>query len=90
MCWFLYDDKTELKLVETLNPEMFFSFFLTWQLPDINSALVTHEYGYTEVSNKPTALHNSILSGNAKYKLKYNADLVTVFVCLVPFSYQHT
>ena len=69
---------------------MLFSFFLTWELPDINSALVAHEYGYTEVSNKPTALHNSILSGNAKYKLKYNADLVTVFVCLVPFSYQHT
>ena len=90
MCWFLYDDKTELKLVETLNPEMFFSFFLTWQLPDINSALVTHEHGYTEVSNKQTVLHNSILSGNAKYKIKYNADLVTVFVRLVPFSYQHT
>ena len=47
---------------------------MVFSLQGINSAIVTHEYGYTEISDKPTSLHQSVFNGNEKYKLKHNAD----------------
>lgn len=58
-----------------------------FSLQDIKSTIVTHEYGYTEISDRPTLLHESVFNGNEKYKLKYNADQARVFFTSCSFFY---
>ena len=55
-------------------------------MKDINSPIVTHEYGYTEINNKPpTSQHGLVINSNEKHKLKYSADQARVFLRFVPF-----
>ena len=54
-------------------------------LSQINGAILSHEYGYSEVSDKPGPLKDAVFNGDEKYKLKYNAAQARLFVRLLPF-----
>ncbi len=37
----------------------------------INGAIVSHEYGYSEISDKPVPLKDAVFNGDERYKLKH-------------------
>ena len=49
-------------------------------LPQINGAILSHEYGYSEISNKPGPLKDTVFYGDERYKLKYNAAKARLFL----------
>ena len=53
-------------------------------LEQINSAIVSHNYGYSENRDKPGPLRESVFQGEA-YKLKYNASQTRLFLRILPF-----
>ncbi len=54
-------------------------------LSQINGAIVSHEYGYSEVSDKPGPLKDTVFNGDERYKLKYSAAQARLFLRLLPF-----
>ncbi|XP_028417997.1 uncharacterized protein LOC114542721 [Dendronephthya gigantea] len=54
-------------------------------LSEINGAILSHEYGYSEISDKPTPLKDTVFHGEERYKLKYNAAKAGLFLRLLPF-----
>ena len=54
-------------------------------LTQLNAAIANQEYSYSEVSDKPGPLKESVFSGNECYKLKYNAAQARLFLRLLPF-----
>jgi hypothetical protein len=54
-------------------------------LPQLNSAISNQEYGYSEVSDKPGPLRETVFRGDEGYKLKYNAAQARLFLRLLPF-----
>ena len=58
-------------------------------LAELNTIIVNHNYGYTEVSDKPGPLKETVFNGNEKYKLKYKAAQSRLFLKLLPFFLHH-
>ena len=54
-------------------------------LNDLNAAIASQNYGYSEVSNKPGPLRESVFQGEEVYKLKYKAAQARLFLRLLPF-----
>lgn len=54
-------------------------------LSEINGAILSHEYGYSEISDKPIPLRDTVFHGDERYKLKYNAAKARLFLRLLPF-----
>ena len=54
-------------------------------LTQLNKAIRSQCYGYSEVANKPDPLRESVFQGDEKYKLKYNAAQARLFLRLIPF-----
>ena len=54
-------------------------------LCQLNAAINSQKYSYSEVSNKPGPLKESVFRGNEKYKLKNNAAQAMLFLRLLPF-----
>ena len=52
---------------------------------NLNAAITNHDYGYTEVSDKPGPLRETVFSGTERYKLKYKAAQAKLFLKLLPF-----
>ncbi|XP_028418281.1 uncharacterized protein LOC114543534 [Dendronephthya gigantea] len=57
----------------------------TFTLAQLNAAIANQEYGYSEVSDKPGPLKESVFRGDERYKLKYNAAQARLFLRLIPF-----
>ena len=53
-------------------------------LCDLNAAIASQNYGYTEVADKPSRLRESVFNGSEGYKLKYKAAQARLFLRLVP------
>jgi hypothetical protein len=53
-------------------------------IQQINSAIVNHNYGYSENRDKPGPLRESVFQGES-YKLKYNASQTRLFLRILPF-----
>ena len=53
-------------------------------LEQINGAIESHNYGYTETSDKPPPLKETVFTKDG-YKLKYNASQARLFMRLLPF-----
>uniref|UniRef100_A0A7M5WST0 Uncharacterized protein n=1 Tax=Clytia hemisphaerica TaxID=252671 RepID=A0A7M5WST0_9CNID len=53
-------------------------------LEQLNSAIASHNYGYTETSDKPPPLKETVFTKDG-YKLKYNASQARLFLRLLPF-----
>ena len=58
-------------------------------LKQINSAINNHNYGYTEISDKPGPLRETVFGGVENYKLKYKAAQARLFLRLLPFYIAH-
>ena len=54
-------------------------------LIQLNAAIANQEYGYSELSDKPGPLKETVFRGNESYKLKYNAAQSRLFLRLLPF-----
>ena len=54
-------------------------------LPYLNAAIKSHNYGYSEISDKPCPLRESVFIGSDSNKLKYNAAQARLFLRLLPF-----
>ena len=54
-------------------------------LCELNTAIASQNYGYSEVADKPGPLRESVFSGNEAYKLKYKAAQARLFLRLLPF-----
>ena len=54
-------------------------------LAQLNAAITSQCYGYSEVSDKPDALRESVFQAEERYKLKYNAAQARLFLRLIPF-----
>ena len=54
-------------------------------LIQLNAAIANQEYGYSELSDKPGPLKETVFQGNESYKLKYNAAQSRLFLRLLPF-----
>ena len=54
-------------------------------ISNLNAAITNHDYGYTEVSDKPGPLRETVCSGTERYKLKYKAAQARLFLKLLPF-----
>ena len=54
-------------------------------LSQINGAINSHEYGYSEVSDKPGPLKDTVFNGDERYKLKKKAAQARLFLRLLPF-----
>ena len=70
----------EIRLV--LNYFISNNFFTLVQL---NAAIINHNYGYSEVGDKPGPLKETVFNGKESYKLKYNAAQARLFLRLLPF-----
>ena len=55
------------------------------KLEQINLAILNHDYGYSEVSDKPGPLKEVVFTGNEAYKLRYTAAQARLFARLLPF-----
>ena len=53
-------------------------------LEQINGAIVSHNYGYSENRDKPGPLRETVFQGES-YKLKYNASQTRLFLRILPF-----
>ena len=54
-------------------------------LADLNGAITSLNYGYTEVADKPGPLRETVFNGEESYKLKLNAAQARLFLRLLPF-----
>ena len=54
-------------------------------MAELNAAISNHKYGYSEVSDKPGPLRDSVFHGDQLYKLKYKASQTRLFLRLLPF-----
>ena len=54
-------------------------------LTKLNSAILNHNYRYLETSAKPGPLRETVFSGEERYKLKYNAAQIRLFLRVLPF-----
>ena len=54
-------------------------------LVDLNAAISSQNYGYSEVSDKPSPLRESVFQREEGYKLKYKAAQARLFLRLIPF-----
>lgn len=54
-------------------------------LASLNAAIASHNYGYSEVADKPGPLRESVFHGNEGYKLKYKAAQARLFLRILPF-----
>ena len=54
-------------------------------LCQINGAITSIEYGYSEVSDKPGLLKDTVFNGDERYKLKKSAAEARLFLRLLPF-----
>ena len=54
-------------------------------LVDLNAAISSQNYGYSEISDKPSPLRESVFQGEEGYKLKYKAAQARLFLRLIPF-----
>ena len=54
-------------------------------LAQLNSAIKSHKYGYTETSSKPGPIKQQVFHGEDRYELKYNAAQSRLFLRLLPF-----
>ena len=54
-------------------------------LVQLNAAIINHNYGYSEVGDKPGPLKETVFNRKESYKLKYNAAQVRLFLRLLPF-----
>lgn len=54
-------------------------------LQQLNASIGNLEYGYSEVSDKPGPLKETVFRGDEGYKLKYNASQARLFLRLLPF-----
>lgn len=57
----------------------------SFTLETLNGSIESHQYGHTEISNKPIPLRNSLFNGTERYKLKFEANQARVFLKLFPF-----
>jgi hypothetical protein len=57
----------------------------TTTLSQINGAITSHRYGYSEISDKPDPLRGTVFFGDERYKLKYKAAQARMFLRLLPF-----
>ena len=53
-------------------------------LNDLNTVIFSHNFGYSEISDKPGPLKDTVFV-NDNYKLKYSAAQARIFLRLVPF-----
>lgn len=58
-------------------------------LSELNALIANHDYGYSEISDKPGPLRDSVFSSSEKYKLKYKAAQSRLFLRLLPFFLTH-
>jgi len=54
-------------------------------LEQINGAIEKHSYGYTEISDSPPPLKDTVFTKAEGYKLKYNVAQARLFLRLLPF-----
>lgn len=54
-------------------------------LQRLNNAILNHNYGYSEMSDKPGPLREAVFSGEERYKLKYNAAQARLFLRILPY-----
>jgi hypothetical protein len=54
-------------------------------LNQLNAAIANQKYGYSEVSDKPGPLKETVFRGDESYKLKFNAAQSRLFLRLLPF-----
>lgn len=52
---------------------------------ELNAAIASHNYGFTEVADKSGPLRESVFHGNDGYKLKYKAAQARLFLRFLPF-----
>ena len=52
---------------------------------EINGAITSHNYGYSEISNKPVPLRETVIFGEERYKLKLKASQTRLFLRILPF-----
>ncbi|CAB4011337.1 Hypothetical predicted protein [Paramuricea clavata] len=57
----------------------------TTTLSQINGAITSHRYGYSEISDKPDPLRETVFFGDERYKLKYKVAQARMFLRLLPF-----
>lgn len=54
-------------------------------LPELNAAINSQNYGYSEIADKLGPLRESVFHGEESYKLKYKAVQARLFLRLLPF-----
>ena len=54
-------------------------------LEDLNYEIINFDFGYSEIGDKFGPLHESVFTGDERYKLKYNAAQSKLFLRLVRF-----
>ncbi|XP_028415149.1 uncharacterized protein LOC114538196 [Dendronephthya gigantea] len=54
-------------------------------LIELNAAIASQTYGYSEVSDRPGPLRESVFQGEDGYKLKFKASQTRLFLRLLPF-----
>ncbi len=54
-------------------------------LRQLNGAILNHNYGYSETSDKPGSLRDAVFFGEERYKLKYNAAQTRLFLRILPY-----
>lgn len=57
----------------------------SFTLDQLNGCIANHNYGYTEFSDKPGPLRDTVFSNSENYKLKYSAAQARLFLRLLPF-----
>ena len=62
-------------------------FFQTGRLTlqQINGAIINHNYGYSEQSDKPGPIRDSVFQTEEGYKVKYSASQTRLFLRILPF-----
>ena len=54
-------------------------------LEELNYEITNFDVGYSEIGDKFGPLHESVLTGDERYKLKHNAAQSKLFLRLLPF-----
>ena len=54
-------------------------------LKELNGAITSHNYGYSETSDRPGPLRETVFYGDERYKLKLKASQARLFLRLLPF-----
>lgn len=59
-------------------------------LVELNAAVTNHNYGYSEMADKPSPLKETVFNVSESYKLKYNAAQARIFLKLLSFFLLHS